>query len=238
MVITMLLKAVQFPVVERSKQDCLKMKTGDGRYTVGERLLSGGVIHSLQTRQKAQSDDVGIALISNVRAWFPSDIVYENDTIEDFAMKYGGEKFAIEMRPGKVIEVDLPFYKAGDIDGTVYSRRSDGRVRAARGITVELVDAKGEVIAKTVSSSDGFYSFQRVLPGKYRVIPKGQQTLSSSVNEAVITTEGNFIGGYDVVILEDAVNSNSASVVAPNGSQSMAQNNVTNAAFGESGINP
>lgn len=177
-------------------------ENGDGVYTLGERLLSGGIIHSLQTRQKAASDDVGVATLNNVRAWFPSDIVYEDDTIEEASMKYGGEQFAIEMRPGKVIEVDLPFYRAGDIDGIVYSRRSDGRVREARGITVELVDAKGDVVAKTVSASDGFYSFQRVLPGNYKVIPKGQQTLSSSISEAVITSQGNFIGGYNLVISE------------------------------------
>lgn len=187
-------------------------ENGDGRYTLGERLLSGGVIHSLQTRQKAESDDVGVATINNVRAWFPSDIVYESDTVEEYSMKYGGDQFAIEMRPGKVIEVDLPFYRAGDIDGIVYSRRSDGRERTARGITIELINREGEVVAKTVSASDGFYSFQRVLPGRYRVVPKGQLTLSTSIGEAIVTNEGNFIGGYNLVISEEGNQSNRASI--------------------------
>ncbi|WP_317931669.1 SPOR domain-containing protein [Halioxenophilus sp. WMMB6] len=175
-------------------------ENGDGVYNTGERLLSGGVIHSLQTRQKAESDDVGIATITNIRAWFPSDIVYESDSVEDYSMKYGGRDFSIEMRPGKVMEVDLPFYRAGDIDGVVYRARYDGSSRRARGITLDLTNAAGDVVATTVSASDGYYSFQRVLPGSYRVITRGQKMKSPLNRDAVITRAGNFIGDYNLVI--------------------------------------
>lgn len=172
----------------------------DGVYNLGERLLSGGVIHSLQTRQKAVSDETGVATITNVRAWFPSDIVYESDSVDEYAMRYGGEEFSIEMRPGSVMEVDLPFYRAGDIDGTVVRTMLDGDTRPARGVTVELFNADGEITSTTVTASDGFYSFQRILPGHYRVAIRGELAENYAPQDVYITKDGSFVGGVNLVI--------------------------------------
>ncbi|BFM06718.1 hypothetical protein R50071_19220 [Halioxenophilus aromaticivorans] len=177
-------------------------ENGNGSFDLGERLLSGGVVHSLQTRQRAESDDVGVATLDNVRTWFPSDIVYESDTIDDYSMRYGGDMFAVEARPGKVIEVDLPFYRAGDVDGTVFRYLSDGSHREARGVRIELVKAGGEVVATTVTASDGFYSFERVLPGQYLVRVTGEAADARNNRSVIIDRTGNFVGGVDIFLAQ------------------------------------
>ena len=68
-------------------------------------------------------------------------------------------------RPGNAAEVDIALVGAGDIEGAVVRDGGDG----FEGLDVELLDASGKVVGTTRTDFDGFFLFERVPYGDYRI---------------------------------------------------------------------
>jgi hypothetical protein len=68
-------------------------------------------------------------------------------------------------RPGVAIVVELPLVAAGEVSG--YLVREGGKIMG--GLDVELLDAAGRMIRSTRSEYDGFFLFERVPYGQYRL---------------------------------------------------------------------
>ncbi len=73
----------------------------------------------------------------------------------------GAARVAILPRPGKLAMVDFPVQIAGEVSGTIYLLRAGTR-REAGGVELELLDGRGEVVARTRSAADGFYDLDRL----------------------------------------------------------------------------
>ncbi|PCJ46760.1 MAG: hypothetical protein COA99_02180 [Moraxellaceae bacterium] len=171
-------------------------------YDEGEDLLSGGIIVAQQYRSNATSDNSGIAWIEHTKSWVPTDIIYEPNTLNDTSMSYSGPDIAIVARPGKVINLDLPFTRTGDIDGTVYRPDDDTTNYPVRGAIVAALNAAGEVISRNRTDLDGYFSFTGLLPGHYHLVVQNEHIQYTSRLDAVITSAGDFIDNYNIVITE------------------------------------
>lgn len=84
---------------------------------------------------------------------------------------------------------------SGSISGVAYydddadARRSENE-GACEGVTAELIDAKGEVIAQTVTGADGSYAFAGLAPGRYRIRFTAQEGCVFSATERSMTGGG------------------------------------------------
>ena len=68
-------------------------------------------------------------------------------------------------RPGVAAEVDIALVGGGDIEGAIVKSGGLG----FEGLDLELVDAAGKVVATARTDFDGFFLFERVPYGQYRV---------------------------------------------------------------------
>jgi hypothetical protein len=68
-------------------------------------------------------------------------------------------------RPGVPAEVEIALVGAGDVEGSVVKGGGTG----FEGLDLELVDDGGRVVAQARSDYDGFFLFERVPYGSYRV---------------------------------------------------------------------
>ncbi|OUR90584.1 hypothetical protein A9Q81_19055 [Gammaproteobacteria bacterium 42_54_T18] len=190
---------------KRSTRGALRARLFDdtntnGIYDDGEDLLSGGIIKSEQLRSKGISNKAGIAWIDNVAPWIPSDIAYENHSLEAGSMRYTGKPFSVAIRPGKVTEVDIPFSRTGDIDGNVYRQFSNGTKKPERGVIVVAYNTAGEPAAKNRTDYDGFFSFEGLMPSTYTLKVKNEVIISSSRENVIITNSGEYFDNYNLVI--------------------------------------
>jgi hypothetical protein len=76
-----------------------------------------------------------------------------------------GKGVVIVPRPGVVAEVLLALAPTGEVDGTLLG--VDGEPR--EGMALELIDGGGAVMARTISEYDGFFLFDLVPYGRYRL---------------------------------------------------------------------
>ena len=68
-------------------------------------------------------------------------------------------------RPGVPAEVDIGLVGSGEIEGAVV--RSGGL--GFEGLSLELIDENGKVAATTQTDYDGYFLFERIAYGRYRV---------------------------------------------------------------------
>lgn len=178
---------------------------GNGTFEQGEDLLSGGIIRATQYRSKATSNEGGIAWIEHTKSWLPTDITYEENTLNASSMRYSGDPIAVAVRPGKVTEIDLPFTRTGDIDGTVFRKLRNGQKKPIRGAIVIAKNSAGDIIAENRSDFDGYFSFDGLLPGNYSLGVRNETLVSTTRSNIIITNKGEFIDNIDLIISERIV---------------------------------
>ncbi len=172
----------------------------NGVYDKNEELLSGGVVRSVQIGSTSTSDEAGIAWLTNMRAWEPTDIEYQKHTLDGGNLKYSGSPFSVSLRPGKAAEVDMPFNYVGEVDGTVFDVKESGMKIPVRGAIVEVVASGGGVVDRDRTDSTGYYNSDELSPGTYTLRVSDRTIISQSNKTVVIGTDGTYVNAHDIVL--------------------------------------
>jgi hypothetical protein len=106
-------------------------------------------------------------------------------------------------RPGRVATIDFPVVSTGEIDGTVRLRRG-GELQEVSKVELQLLDPAGEIVQVVTTAFDGFYLFERILPGRYtlRVDPEqvARLHLNAPPEHQLTLASGEVVSGVDLVL--------------------------------------
>ena len=122
--------------------------------------LTAGLAVALQP-----TDDEGRALIDGLRPFQPILVGIDGGSLPDPYLQPSSSGVVVTPRPGVPSRIELPLVAAGEVDGTLV--RSGGI--GIGGVSLELVDAKGQVKQITLTEFDGFFLFEGVPYGGYTV---------------------------------------------------------------------
>lgn len=150
-----------------------------------------------------------IAVIPGIRSHVPTNITIAADSLEDPLWLPSVKGYQVETRPGAVIPISFPLMTTSEIDGTIYFQNANGEEKEVSDVIVQLVDSNGKVVKETLSEFDGFYIFDKILPGDYSIrIALEDLDANNFVMERVeslsVTKEGNFYSGYNITLLEQS----------------------------------
>lgn len=87
---------------------------------------------------------------------------------ENIAWTVKQKAIGVQVSPNQMTEVAVPVAVVGEVSGLVYTSDSKGKRRGRSRIAVCLQNEAGVTVARTVSESDGYYSFMGLKPGVYR----------------------------------------------------------------------
>jgi len=168
-------------------------------------LLSDVTVKAVQGRQGALTGDNGYALVSGLQPYVPTDVEVDLDTLEDPFWIPSTEGVAIRPRPGHYDQMEIPIVTGGEIDGTVFLTDKNGVSEPLANVTLEIVDHEGNLIKTIRSEYDGFYLFDKVLPGTYtlRVSPEDEEHASLAAGLDIPITIGNdgtIVSGTDIIL--------------------------------------
>jgi hypothetical protein len=160
-------------------------------------LINGGGRHPVLT------DENGTALLTRLAPGRYADVALDPATLEDPQWKPLTPGVRVLPRPGRVEVLEFPVIATSEVEGTIYLVEKGGRRRGIGDAHVELVDDKGQVVATTVSSADGYYLLHQVTPGHLhvRIAPDQAQKLKldGSLERTIeVPPDGNFISGQDL----------------------------------------
>ncbi len=164
-------------------------KNGDGIFNGVDEPLEGVIAKSLQNGGRRTTDENGVAMFTGMGKLRLTDIILDNDSLQDPTWVSEFEGVSILPREGYIAEVTFPVHIAGEIDGSVYARvvpqeRRDGyssdfsvgdtlkdaKPVPLRNVNLKLYNKDGEVENSVLTDASGFYYFPQVPPGRYFLI--------------------------------------------------------------------
>ncbi|MEE8482797.1 MAG: hypothetical protein V3S12_05535, partial [Acidiferrobacterales bacterium] len=177
---------------------------GDGVFTAGDEPLEGAKFRINGSVSKVKTNKEGVAFLTGLQPHYATDIGLAVESLEDPTWTPTLEGVRLTPRAGGVAQIDFPVIETGEIDGTVYFRRGR-RHTAAGNVTLELINAEGNVVAETKSAFDGFYVFIVVPDGKYlvRVSPaqiKELDLLRVPALEVRVSRRNQFVSGINFAV--------------------------------------
>ena len=175
----------------------------NGRFDRGDRPLKGVGFFVNDLSHESLTDPTGMAFLSHLSSYQPIDVSISTATLEDPLWKPLPQGRRITTRPGATTLVDFPVIGTGEISGMAYYKTPTTK-RYAPGVLVEVVGARGEVLASQRVAYDGFFSISGVPSGKHtlRVSEADCTRLRATCapREIEIAPEGSFVDGADLTL--------------------------------------
>jgi hypothetical protein len=144
----------------------------DGRYSPGDQPLENvgfsGSARTIRTRAD------GYALLPGYSAYQSAALKLDESTLDDPYWVSSTPGFRAVSRPGRLTRVDFPVTPTGEVEGTVYLLKGAARIPVSN-VRLMLIRPDGQVVSEIKSDYDGYYLFERVPPGEYRVNVDPQQ---------------------------------------------------------------
>jgi hypothetical protein len=162
-------------------------ENGDGRRSPDEEALEGVGITAGQHGSAAPTNARGHAFVEGLSPYEKVLVSVDESTLPDPFLMPRGKGIVVTPRPGVPAVIELAVAPTGEVEGLITG--PEGTPLA--GVRLELVDAGGETIAQTLSEYDGFFLFDRVVYGEYRL-----QLAEDS--EKALGTAGDLATGVEV----------------------------------------
>lgn len=138
---------------------------GNNRRDPGEEVLPDVLVEAGLRTTDAITGENGRAIVDDLRPFKPVLVGIDESSLEDPFLAPSTKGIVLTPRPGVVAQLELAISPTGEVEGSL---RSVSGVEQP-GVKLELVDTRGAVAAETISEFDGFFLFQRVPYGEYRL---------------------------------------------------------------------
>ncbi len=175
----------------------------DGRLGPKDEPIANAEFSRGSIEADAKTDDLGRAILTGLDPNRQEDLALREGSLEDPYWAAGSPGYGVVPRPGVIPVLPFPVVPTGEIDGTVYVRQGDATKPAAN-VALQLRSPLGEVAYQVRSAYDGFYLFEKVRPGRYRlqVDPAQLQRLAlgAPASDVDITGEGEVLSGRDLTL--------------------------------------
>ena len=123
------------------------------------------------------TDAKGGVLVGGLATFVPVAVGIDGSSLADPMLVPKKALQVVTPRPGVPAEVEIGLVAGGDVEGSVVKSGGLG----FEGLTLELVDGAGKVVATTQSDFDGFFLFERVPYGSYKIRVSAESAAAARV---------------------------------------------------------
>ncbi len=178
----------------------------NGTYDEGDEPLAGARFETSSGRSRDVTDESGLIFIPNLPAHESVSVTLPARGLLDPYWVARPEGYTMTPRPGHAAVADFPVVTTGEVDGTVYLVR-DGSRREVSEVVLQLLHEDGGVAQEVETAYDGFYLFEAVLPGRYkvRVSPEQLARLDLSSSQPInirIGGDGTVVSGIEFTLYD------------------------------------
>lgn len=138
---------------------------GDGLRQPSEEVVEGVMLTAGNASADRPTGPGGRAMIDALPPHRAILIGIDESSLDDPLVRPALPGVVIVPRPGVVTRVQLPLVAAGEVEGMLIGLSGNG----IEGVDLELVDSHGAVRARSRSDFDGFFLFESVPYGSYRL---------------------------------------------------------------------
>ena len=137
----------------------------NGRLDSGEPLEKGALITTGSRQTQRKTDARGSVTIGGLTAFVPVPVGIDVTSLDDPMLTPKKAIQVVVPRPGVAADVSIALVGGGDVEGALMKNGELG----FEGVDLELVDGQGKVAGTARTDFDGFFLFERVPYGEYRL---------------------------------------------------------------------
>lgn len=162
----------------------------------GDEPIAGAHINVDGRNSKVQSSERGHLIYLN-QAQRPVQVSLNNNSLKDPYMRSAHKSgFEVYARAATVQKLDFPVVETGAIDGTVLDPNDKSPIKD---LDIFLVETEtGKIIQETKTGFDGYYTFEFVFPGTYRIQTSAYGKLGYFQKDITLDREELFQFGVDL----------------------------------------
>jgi hypothetical protein len=170
----------------------------DGVYSEGDEPIEGSKVVINDKINKHETGENGFMYDANVANNRLTTVRANPESIDDPYLVPSHPGYEIYPRPGVVHRIALPLVETGAIDGSV--RYADGVPVA--GLDIELMDIDGEILKRTTTAPDGYFTFEQVMPGDYTIRAAPDTGATIPFKYVSLTPDDLFKFGEDILVVD------------------------------------
>ncbi len=113
-------------------------------------------------------------IVRNLEPYYKYILTIDKNSFDEIAWRINKAILQIHLTPNQFTNIGIPINVLGEVSGTV-SIVSGGKQVGLPRILLEIVNAKGLIVAKVMTDDEGFYNYLGLSPGKYSIKPNIEQ---------------------------------------------------------------
>ena len=137
----------------------------NGVFDAGEPLEKGALITTGSRQAERKTDATGSVTIGGLTAYVPVPVGIDVTSLDDPMLTPEKALQVVVPRPGIPADVQIGLVGGGTVEGALMKSGELG----FEGVDLELVDSTGKVAGTARTDFDGFFLFDRVAYGRYRL---------------------------------------------------------------------
>jgi hypothetical protein len=176
-----------------------KRDAGEPTVLVKDVKVSGGTAIT--------SEKDSIVRISDLNAFVHCNLQFSDADLESISWRFKHKTYQILVDPNQYKKVEVPVLVVGEVSGMIYLN-TEGNLKGQDRITVQIYNNHNQVVAQTLSESDGYFNYLGLKPGNYTVriddnqLSKLEYQSSPMMHKVFIKVaeEGTVVEGLDFQI--------------------------------------
>jgi hypothetical protein len=141
---------------------------GDGHWDASEPPVEGARLRISGSAEEPPTDATGDAFVSGLPAYRETSVAVDAASLDNPFWLADDAGRDVVLRPGRTAEIEIPVTPTGSVEGTVFAATDKG-LRPVADLTVSLLTKDGKLLRESRSAYDGYYYFDRIPPGSYRL---------------------------------------------------------------------
>ncbi|MDR4989067.1 MAG: hypothetical protein RG741_09550 [Bacteroidales bacterium] len=177
-----------------------------GTFDPGDEIIPSRAVRLDRSAQMFVGRD-GILRIAQLQSYHQYNLDVMRQALPNPMLAPGRNQFSFVADPNQFKRIEIPFYRTGVIDGTVYTLR-DGELRGQGGLRLMISGTDNDFRETVRNFSDGSYYAMDMPPGNYivEVDPVQLDFLDVRMRGGPLAfqiralSEGDFIEGLDIIL--------------------------------------
>ncbi len=132
----------------------------------------------------------------------------DENSFENTSWKIKNKIIEVVAEPNHFTLIEIPVSVVGEVSGTVFLKEQNSNKGIGR-IIINIYNDSNEIVAKTLTEYDGYFSYLGLAPGNYKASPDSAQLLKTNIQaitppiQFIIRSkqEGDIIDGIDFMLM-------------------------------------
>ena len=137
----------------------------NGRLDSGEPVEKDAIVTAGMKLAELPTGKDGTTRVGGLTPYLPVAIGIDQSSLANPALAALKPAQVVVPRPGVAAQVDIALVGGGSIEG--YAVKEDGS--GYEGLEIQLLGVDGEVLGTAISDIDGYFLFERIRYGRYRL---------------------------------------------------------------------